>query len=51
MAPPAEDRRARGVRAGASLKGRYRLLGPIAADPAAEVWTARDEVLDRTVLV
>ncbi len=54
MAPPAggsEDRRARGVQAGESLKGRYRLLRRIAAGPATEVWTARDEVLDRTVLV
>ena len=54
MAPPAggaEDRQARGVRAGESLAGRYRLSRPIAAGPATEVWTARDEVLDRTVLV
>ena len=54
MAPPAgdaEDRRAREMRAGASLKGRYRLLHRIAAGPATEVWTARDKVLDRTVLV
>ena len=54
MAPPAgdtEDRRAREMRAGESLKGRYLLLHRIAAGPATEVWTARDEVLDRTVLV
>ena len=54
MAPPAggiEDRRAREMRAGESLKGRYRLLRHIAAGPATEVWTARDEILDRTVLV
>lgn len=54
MAPPAgdtEDRRARGVRAGESLKGRYLLLRRIAAGPATEVWTTHDEVLDRTVLV
>lgn len=54
MAPPAggtEDRQSRGVQAGDSLKGRYRLSRPIADGPATEVWTARDEVLDRTVLV
>ena len=54
MAPPAggiEDRRAREMRAGESLKGRYRLLRHIAAGPGTEVWTARDEILDRTVLV
>ena len=33
------------------LKGRYRLLHRLAADPRTDLWTARDEVLDRTVLV
>ena len=33
------------------LKGRYRLLHRLAADPRTALWTARDEVLDRTVLV
>ncbi len=54
MAPPAggdEDPRTRGVRAGQSLEGRYRLLHRMAQGAATEVWTARDEVLDRTVLV
>ena len=54
MAPPAggnEDPRAGGVRAGESLKARYRLLNRIASGAATEVWTARDEPLDRTVLV
>ena len=37
--------------AGQVLKGRYRLLRSLAAGPRTELWTARDEVLDRTVLV
>jgi len=37
--------------AGQILKGRYRLLRSLAASPRTELWTARDEVLDRTVLV
>lgn len=39
------------MRPGEILKRRYRLVRPLAADPRAGVWTARDEVLDRTVLV
>ena len=54
MIPPpgsAEDRRPGGMQAGDALKGRYRLVRLIAAGRRTEVWTARDEVLDRTVLV
>lgn len=40
-----------GAAAGKTLKGRYRLLRSLAAGPRTELWTARDEVLDRTVLV
>ena len=40
-----------GAAAGQLLKGRYRLLRSLAASPRTELWTARDEVLDRTVLV
>lgn len=54
MAAPAGsagDRRSGGTRPGEVLKGRYRLVDAIAADDRTEVWTARDEILDRTVLV
>ena len=40
-----------GAAAGQILKGRYRLLRSLAASPRTDLWTARDEVLDRTVLV
>lgn len=40
-----------GAASGQILKGRYRLLRSLAAGPRTELWTARDEVLDRTVLV
>ncbi|MXV91315.1 MAG: protein kinase [Acidimicrobiia bacterium] len=40
-----------GATAGQILKGRYRLLRSLAASSRTELWTARDEVLDRTVLV
>ena len=45
------ERPAGGAAAGQILKGRYRLLRSLAASPRTELWTARDEVLDRTVLV
>lgn len=54
MPPPpgsAEDGPPGGMRPGDELKGRYRLVRPIAAGRRSEVWTARDELLDRTVLV
>ena len=54
MAVPAGsagDRRSGGTRPGEILKDRYRLVDAIAADDRTEVWTARDEILDRTVLV
>ena len=45
------DRPAGGVTAGDILKERYRLLHRLAANPRTDLWTARDEVLDRTVIV
>ena len=39
------------LRAGTSLKGRYRLTERIATGAQADTWTAHDEILDRTVLV
>lgn len=45
------ERQPGGAPAGQILKGRYRLLHSLAASPRTELWTARDEVLDRTVLV
>lgn len=54
MAAPAGgtgDRPPGGVTAGDILKGRYRLLHRLATNPRTDLWTARDEVLDRTVLV
>ncbi|MCE2531015.1 MAG: protein kinase [Acidimicrobiia bacterium] len=45
------ERRPGGAPAGQILKGRYRLLHSLTASPRTELWTARDEVLDRTVLV
>lgn len=54
MAAPtgsAGDRRSGGSRPGDILRSRYRLVDAIAADHRTEVWTARDEILDRTVLV
>ncbi len=45
------ERRRGGAAAGQILKGRYRLLRSLAASSRTELWTARDEVLDRTVLV
>ncbi len=54
MAAPAgstDDRRPGGTRPGQILKGRYRLVAPVSAEPRTEVWTADDEVLGRTVLV
>ena len=39
------------LRAGNSLKGRYRLTERIATGAQADTWTAHDEILDRTVLV
>ena len=45
------ERRPGGATAGQTLKGRYRLLRSLAASPRTELWTAHDEVLDRTVLV
>lgn len=54
MAAPtggAGDRRSGGSRPGDVLRRRYRLVDAIAADRRSEVWTARDEILDRTVLV
>ena len=44
-------RPAGGVRVGDILKDRYRLLQRLAAGPRADLWTARDEILDRTVIV
>ena len=54
MAAPAGsagNRRSAGTRPGDVLKGRYRLVDAIAVDQRTEVWTAHDEILDRTVLV
>lgn len=45
------ERQPGGTAAGQILKERYRLLRSLAASPRTELWTARDEVLDRTVLV
>ncbi|MDE0654525.1 MAG: protein kinase [bacterium] len=45
------DRPSGGVTAGDNLKGRYRLLHRLVANPRTDLWTARDEILDRTVLV
>lgn len=52
-APPGStyDGQPGGTRPGRILKGRYRLVTPIATNPLTEVWTAVDEVLGRTVLV
>ncbi len=46
-----EDRRPGGKSAGETLKGRYRLLRPLATSHRTDLWTARDELLERTVLV
>ena len=54
MSTPAggtDDRPNGEAQAGDSLKDRYRLLHCIAAGPRTDLWTARDEILDRTVLV
>lgn len=54
MSPPpgsAEDLPPGGMQPGDELKGRYRLVRLIATGQRTEVWTARDELLDRTVLV
>ncbi|MDE0194546.1 MAG: serine/threonine-protein kinase, partial [bacterium] len=45
------ERQPGGAPAGQILKGRYRLLRSLAAGSRTELWTARDKVLDRTVLV
>ena len=46
-----EDRTPGGTSAGETLKGRYRLLRPLATSHRSDLWTARDELLERTVLV
>ena len=46
-----DDRPTGRTRAGDLLKDRYRLLHRIAGGTGTDLWTARDEVLDRTVLV